>query len=164
MAVTLTTFSEADVADWFATRDINKAKPYVDLVRDLEIKGNQLSAVVPGSAPQPYIVQAYLSQAQSGEMGIVSRCTCPVGRHCKHVAAVLLKAIEERNPTERTSHSMLSWVDDLRRTSLAVAKKKARPATARAYALAAQINPAPVMDEAARKVLFGQDAAVVKRP
>ena len=131
MAVTLTTFNEADVADWFATRDINKAKPYVDLVRDLEIKGNQLSAVVPGSAPQPYIVQAYLSQAQSGEMGIVSRCTCPVGRHCKHVAAVLLKAIEERNPTERTSHSMLSWVDDLRRTSLAVAKKKARPATAR---------------------------------
>jgi uncharacterized Zn finger protein len=55
MAVTLTTFSEADVADWFATRDINKAKPYVDLVRDLEIKGNQLSALVPGSAPQPYI-------------------------------------------------------------------------------------------------------------
>ena len=131
MAVTLTTFSEADVADWFATRDINKAKPYVDLVRDLEIKGNQLSALVPGSAPQPYIVQAYLSQAQSGEMGIVSRCTCPVGRHCKHVAAVLLKAIEERNPTERTNPSMLSWVDDLRRTSLAVAKKKARPATAR---------------------------------
>ena len=40
----------------------------------------------------------------------------------------------------------------------------ARPATARAYALTAQINPAPVMDEAARKVLFGQDAAVVKRP
>jgi len=40
----------------------------------------------------------------------------------------------------------------------------ARPATARAYALAAQINPAPVMDEAARRVLFGQDAAVVKRP
>jgi len=49
MAVTLTTFNEADVADWFATRDINKAKPYVDLVRDLEINGNQLSASVPGS-------------------------------------------------------------------------------------------------------------------
>ena len=53
MTVTLTTFSEADVADWFATRDINKAKPYVDLVHDLEIKGNQLSAVVPGSAWAP---------------------------------------------------------------------------------------------------------------
>jgi hypothetical protein len=64
-------------------------------------------------------------------MGIVSRCTCPVGRHCKHLAAVLLKVIEERHPTERVSSSTLSWVDDLRRTSLAVAKKKARPASAR---------------------------------
>ncbi|MFN4324615.1 MAG: SNF2-related protein [Azonexus sp.] len=131
MAVTLATFTEDDVADWFATREINKAKPYVDLVRDLAFHGNQLSAVVPGSAPQPYVVQAYLSQSQSGETMVVSRCSCPVGRQCKHVIAVLLRAIQDRNPTERVSHSVLSWVDDLRRTSLAVAKKKARPASAR---------------------------------
>src|SRR5574343_781436 len=129
--VTLETFTAEHVADWFATRDINKAKPYVDLVRDLEINGSQLSAVVPGSAKSPYTVQAYLSQAQSGEMMVVSRCTCNVGRHCKHVAAVLLKALEERNPKERVSGSVLSWVEDLRRTSIAVAKKKARPASAR---------------------------------
>jgi superfamily II DNA or RNA helicase len=129
--VTLATFNEENVADWFATRDITKARPYVDLVRDLEINGSQISAVVPGTAKQPYTVQAYLSQAQSGEIGVVSRCTCPVGRHCKHVAAMLLKAIEERNPKERVSGSVLSWVEDLRRTSIAVAKKKARPATAR---------------------------------
>jgi len=131
MAVTLATFTEADVADWFATREINKAKPYVDLVRDLEINGSQVSAMVPGSAPQPYRVQAYLSQSQSGEMDVVSRCSCPAGRQCKHVIAVLLRAIQDRNPTERTSNSVLSWVDDLRRTSIAVAKKKARPASAR---------------------------------
>lgn len=131
MPLTLATFTEDDVADWFATREINKAKPYVDLVRDLVFHGNQLSAVVPGSAPQPYVVQAYLSQSQSGETMVVSRCSCPVGRQCKHVIAVLLRAIQDRNPTERVSHSVLSWVDDLRRTSLAVAKKKARPASAR---------------------------------
>ncbi|MBS1140807.1 MAG: SNF2-related:Helicase, C-terminal:SWIM Zn-finger [Proteobacteria bacterium] len=129
--VTLETFTAEHVAEWFATRDINKAKPYVDLVRDLEINGSQLSAIVPGSAKMPYTVQAYLSQAQSGEMMVVSRCTCNVGRHCKHVAAMLLKAIEERNPKERVSNSVLSWVEDLRRTSIAVAKKKARPASAR---------------------------------
>ncbi|MFN4342423.1 MAG: SNF2-related protein [Azonexus sp.] len=131
MPLTLATFTEDDVADWFATREINKAKPYVDLVRHLAFHGNQLSAVVPGSAPQPYVVQAYLSQSQSGETMVVSRCSCPVGRQCKHVIAVLLRAIQDRNPTERVSHSVLSWVDDLRRTSLAVAKKKARPASAR---------------------------------
>ncbi|HLO63464.1 MAG TPA: SNF2-related protein, partial [Azonexus sp.] len=129
--ITLDTFAEEHVAEWFATRDINKAKPYVDLVRDLSINGNLLSALVPGSAPEPYTVQAYLSQDQSGDMGVVSRCTCPVGRHCKHVAAVLLKAIEARKPTEQASGSALSWVEDLRRTSIAVAKKKARPSTAR---------------------------------
>jgi superfamily II DNA or RNA helicase len=129
--ITLHDFTEEHVSEWFATRDINKARPYVDLVRDLEIKGSQLSAVVPGSAKAPYVAQAYLSQAQSGEMMVVSRCTCPVGRHCKHVAAMLLKAIEERNPKERVSGSVLSWVEDLRRTSIAVAKKKARPASTR---------------------------------
>src|SRR5574343_1911988 len=129
--VTLATFNEENVADWFATREINRANPYVDLVRDLVINGNQLSALVPGSAAEPYAIQAFLSQLQSGEMSVMSRCTCSQGRHCKHVAAVLLKAIEARNPTERASGSVLSWAEDLRRTSIAVAKKKARPTTAR---------------------------------
>lgn len=45
------------------------------------------------------------------------------------------------------------------------AEIKARPATVRAYALTEQVNPSkatPVSDEAARKILFGQDQRVVK--
>lgn len=38
----------------------------------------------------------------------------------------------------------------------------ARPATRRAYARAQEINPTPVMDEAAKRILFGQDASTVK--
>jgi GST-like protein len=37
-----------------------------------------------------------------------------------------------------------------------------RPATARAYARAAQVNTAPVVDPATRSVLFGQDQASVR--
>ena len=129
--INLSSFTEEDVAEWFSTRELGKAKPYVDLVQDVEINGSQISAVVPGSARTPYTAQAYLSQAQSGEMMLVSRCTCPAGRHCKHVAAMMLKAIEARNPKERVSNSVLSWVEDLRRVSIAVAKKKARPVGAR---------------------------------
>ncbi|MFZ2971585.1 MAG: DEAD/DEAH box helicase [Ferribacterium limneticum] len=129
--VNLTTFTEENIAEWFATRDINKARPYVDLVRDLSIEGSQMRALVPGSSSEPYVAQAYLSQAQSGEMAVISRCTCSAGKHCKHVAAMLLKAIEERNPKEHVSGSALSWLEDLRRVSVAVAKKKARPASAR---------------------------------
>jgi hypothetical protein len=37
-----------------------------------------------------------------------------------------------------------------------------RPATRRAYALAEQINTAPVVDEEIRKLLFNQDASTVR--
>jgi GST-like protein len=37
-----------------------------------------------------------------------------------------------------------------------------RPATQRAYALAKEINPAPVVTEDAKRVLFGQDAGTVR--
>ncbi len=39
---------------------------------------------------------------------------------------------------------------------------RARPATQRAYALVEKINPAPVITEAEKKILFGQDASTVK--
>jgi len=37
-----------------------------------------------------------------------------------------------------------------------------RPATQRAYALAKRINPAPVVNEEAKRILFGQDATTVR--
>jgi len=42
-------------------------------------------------------------------------------------------------------------------------RMQARPATGRAYALAQTINTTPTVDEAAKKILFGQDAGTVRR-
>lgn len=42
------------------------------------------------------------------------------------------------------------------------ARVGARPATKRAYALADQINTAPVVDEKTRKLLFNQDASTIR--
>jgi GST-like protein len=39
---------------------------------------------------------------------------------------------------------------------------KARPATARAYSRASQINTQPVVDEKSRAILFGQDGSSVR--
>lgn len=39
---------------------------------------------------------------------------------------------------------------------------RARPATQRAYALVEKINPAPVITDAEKKILFGQDASTVR--
>lgn len=85
----------------------------------------------PAPARQPYTSSARLVHHKNGRISLISGCTCPVGVDCKHVAAMLLKAIDERNPVDRVSTGILSWVADLRRVSIAVAKKKTRPASAR---------------------------------
>ena len=129
--VTLQTFTEDDIIDWLSEGELAKGRAYVDLVTDIRIDEQEVSATVPGSARRPYRTSVFLASSASGKPLLLSRCTCPVGSRCKHVAAVLLKTIEERNPKVRLSSSVLSWVEDLRRASIAVAKKKARPAGAR---------------------------------
>lgn len=130
-ATTLDNFTEDDLIDWLGEEELAKARPYVDLVQELDIESERVRAVVPGSARKPYTSIARIVQHKDGNVSLISGCTCPVGVDCKHVAAMLLKTIEERNPVERVSPGVLSWVEDLRRASVAVAKKKARPSGAR---------------------------------
>ena len=123
----LNDFSEADILAWLGAPSLAKGRPYVDLVSDFQMDTSGISGYVQGSARRPYHALALISP----EGGLLAQCSCPVGYGCKHIAALLLKAIAERNPVERVSSSVLSWVEDLRRASIAVAKKKARPVSAR---------------------------------
>ena len=130
-AITLGNFTEDDVIEWLGDGEVAKGRPYVDLIRDFDEDDERVRGIVPGSARQPYTTIARLVQKRDGTVTLISGCTCPVGVNCKHVAAILLKTIEARNPVERVSTGVLSWVEDLRRASAAVAKKKARPSGAR---------------------------------
>ena len=87
--------------------------------------------MIPGTARKPYLAMAKLVAGKNGTQTLVSNCSCPVGSQCKHVAAMLLRAIDERAAPDRVSPGVLSWVEDLRRASVAVAKKKARPSGVR---------------------------------
>ena len=127
----LDTYTEQDLRDWLGQRELDKAHAYVDVVDDLEITPEFIRAVVPGSARKPYLAMAKLVTGRLGVPVLFSNCSCPVGSHCKHVAAMLLRAITERDIPDRVSPGVLSWVEDLRRASIAVAKKKARPSGAR---------------------------------
>jgi GSH-dependent disulfide-bond oxidoreductase len=64
-------------------------------------------------------------------------------------------------PHERQQQNLADF-PNLKRWFEAIA---ARPATQRAYARAAEVNPGakPAVDEESRKLLFGQDAQVVKK-
>jgi len=128
---TLDTCTEKNLIDWLGQRELDKARSYVDVVQDLEVTPELVRATVPGSARKPYQAMAKLVTGRQGVPLLFSNCSCPVGSHCKHVAAMLLRAIDERGRPDRVSPGVLSWVADLRRASIAVAKKKARPSGAR---------------------------------
>ncbi len=131
LPLSLDACTEKQLRDWLGQRELDKARPYVGVVRELEVEPEFVRAVVPGTARKPYLAMAKLVTGKQGNPLLMSSCTCPVGSHCKHVAAMLLRAIEERSTPDRVSPGVLSWVEDLRRASIAVAKKKARPASAR---------------------------------
>ena len=61
-------------------------------------------------------------------------------------------------PHERQQQKL----DDFAHLSRWFERVRQRPATERAYVKAGQINTSPVVDEAAKRVLFGQDAASVR--
>ena len=126
----LDAYTEKHLREWLGQRELDKARPYVEVVRDLEVDPEFIRAVVPGTARKPYLAMAKLVTGKQGVQTLASTCTCPVGGHCKHVAAMLLRAMEERSTPVRVSPGVLSWVEDLRRASIAVAKKKARPSGA----------------------------------
>ena len=115
----LNAYQEDDVVSWLGADTVKKARPYVDLVQQLEVGTERISAQVPGSARQAYRTDIVFIDFKQ-QVSLLTTCSCPVRRNCKHVAAALLRAIAERNPAVRLSSSVLSWVEDLRRASVAV--------------------------------------------
>ena len=66
-------------------------------VRNLRIanQGALIFAETQGSAPDPYLQRIVVGRGRHGGIGISGMCSCPVGRDCKHVAAVLVAAHRE---------------------------------------------------------------------
>jgi hypothetical protein len=61
---------------------------------------NHYQASVQGSGSQPYRVDVRLVHGKTGKQ-IYGLCTCPMRVNCKHVAAVLLRALQGPPPEER---------------------------------------------------------------
>ncbi|MBU8543779.1 MULTISPECIES: DEAD/DEAH box helicase [Roseomonadaceae] len=61
-------------------------------VRRMEMAANgQILAQVQGTATRPYRQSITLLPRPTGGIAFLHSCTCPVGLHCKHVAAVLVR-------------------------------------------------------------------------
>ena len=58
----------------------------------LDPDGGTISAVTVGSLPDPYTQKVTIKRNPFGPLLIGGRCSCPVGKGCKHLAAVLIAA------------------------------------------------------------------------
>lgn len=123
------TFTRAHVLEWLGKDTVAKGEGYLNKVSKLDVKPGRIVAEVQGSAAHPYLVLVHFL-GDKPEHGIMAGCTCPVRHQCKHAAAVLLHALQERADPERVSPGVLSWITDLRHLSQAVEKTRSKSGAA----------------------------------
>jgi superfamily II DNA or RNA helicase len=131
------TFVLQDVEAWLGAREVMKGRGYLNEVRDLRIEPETLTASVQGTHPRPYRVDIRFRSAAAAHSHPLFYCSCPVGGHCKHVAAALLKALDERESGDQVRPEVLNWVHELRRLADTprTGKRAATPPTTRLFYL-----------------------------
>lgn len=85
--------TDATIRAWVGDQSFSRGQGYYrqHAITNPRRQGDTLKAHCFGSAPQPYRVEVTL-----GEDRIVSdRCSCPIGSHCKHGAALLLTWVND---------------------------------------------------------------------
>jgi superfamily II DNA or RNA helicase len=85
-------FDRERIADWLGDRTVAKARS-VGAVTNVKWQGATLSGDVQGSQLLPYRTRVRF-RTDGGSPWAQSDCSCPVGRDCKHVAALLLAELD----------------------------------------------------------------------
>ncbi|MEN8505500.1 MULTISPECIES: DEAD/DEAH box helicase [Paraburkholderia] len=98
-------FDRERIAEWLGDHTVAKAR-LVGAVTNMQWRGTTLSGDVQGTQPSPYRTRVRFRNG-GGLPWAQSDCTCPVGRNCKHVAALLLAALEYQDEMDH-----VIYVDD----------------------------------------------------
>ena len=87
---------ESDIRRFFPPGTLTAGRSYEQRgrVQDLEIadRGAIITAKTQGTRPDPYAQSLKISRSSANGIRIAGACSCPVGRACKHLAAVLIAA------------------------------------------------------------------------
>jgi superfamily II DNA or RNA helicase len=77
-------------------------------VQDLEIadRGAVITATTQGTQPDPYVQSLKISRSPNNGIRISGACSCPMGRGCKHLAAVLIAAQRKEMLVPRHQESL----------------------------------------------------------
>ncbi|WP_027801735.1 DEAD/DEAH box helicase [Paraburkholderia dilworthii] len=110
-------FDRERIAEWLGDHTVAKARA-VGPVSNVAWHGATLTGDVQGTQPLPYRTRVRF-RTDGGSPWAQSDCTCPVGRNCKHVAALLLAELEYHDEMDH-----IIRVDDDERSDSAAAFAK----------------------------------------
>ena len=101
---------ESDIRRIFPPGTLTAGRSYEQRgrVQELEIasRGAVITATTQGTRPDPYVQSLKVSRSPENGIRIAGACSCPVGRACKHLAAVLIAAHRKQLKVPRYQESM----------------------------------------------------------
>ena len=85
---------EDDIRRIFSPATLSAGRSYEQRGRvqslEIEERGALITATTQGTRPDPYVQSLKVSRSPNQGIRIAGACSCPVGRGCKHLAAVLI--------------------------------------------------------------------------
>ncbi len=106
-------YTLTDITRWLGEKEVAKGRGYRNAVFSLEVRPGWIAARVQGTASQPYQVRIHLWKEAGGHSAMECACSCPVGSHCKHVAATLLAALPQVGQGGNDP-LLLAWLEEFR--------------------------------------------------
>ncbi|SIT39734.1 putative helicase [Paraburkholderia ribeironis] len=103
-------FDRERIAEWLGDHTVAKARS-VGAVTHVKWQGATLSGDVQGTQPLPYRTRVRFGMDGRSPWA-QSDCTCPVGRDCKHVAALLLAELEYHDEMDHITRVEQNAGDD----------------------------------------------------
>jgi superfamily II DNA or RNA helicase len=115
-------FSRDDIRRACSDQSFEKGRAYQRegraRLQDYDERGS-IEGTVQGSRRAPYRVNVKIGRGRGRESKappvINGSCSCPVGYNCKHVAALMLQALEGPAATQVVSHEVLQWLAEIER-------------------------------------------------
>jgi len=95
-------FDRDRITEWLGEWTVAKARS-VGAISNVKWHGATLSGDVQGSRPRPYRTRVHF-RTDGGSPWAQGDCTCPVGRDCKHVAALLLAELDYHDEMDHITH------------------------------------------------------------
>ncbi|EIF33822.1 DNA/RNA helicase, superfamily II, SNF2 family [Burkholderia sp. Ch1-1] len=95
-------FDRDRIAEWLGEHTVAKARS-VGPVTHVQWHGSTLSGEVQGTQPLPYKTRVRF-RTDGGAPWAQGECSCPVGRNCKHVAALLFAELDYHDEMDHVTH------------------------------------------------------------